>query len=105
MDDRAGVETNSLLNDSAIIGLIRQLLVSQSSRDDPQPGTTSLSLDLTDDDERDQAGCLLWDMAAVQEHATVMAVSPACPDLLSTYIRTSYELPSGWRSLLALLSP
>ena len=106
MGDSAAVETDSLLDDSAIIGLIRQLFASQPSKDNSQPSTALLSLESTDDDddERDQAGCLLWDMAAVQEHATVMAVSPACPDFLSTCVCILYELPSGLRILLALLS-
>ena len=82
MDARAAVKATSLLNDSAIIGLIRQLLVSQPCDNSPQTGIALQSLDSTVDDARDQAGSMLWDMAAVQEHATVMAVSSACPALL-----------------------
>ena len=75
MDTNGAAEPLSLVSDSAIISLIRQLLVSEEtkfSQHDPSLHNSEPAVD----NARQEAGCLLWDMAAIEEHATVMAVSP-----------------------------
>ena len=77
MEALDAAESSILLNDSAIIGLIRQLLVSEPPEESSQPDENLQLSGLIVEDAREEAGCMLWDMAALQEHAMVMAVSSA----------------------------
>ena len=68
-------QSGSLVPESAIIHLIKQLLTDEPSVKGTQESTSPDALESCGDDARQEAGCVLWDMAAVQEHADVMAVS------------------------------
>ena len=64
-----------LVPESAIIHLIKQLLTDGPNDEGPRDDMSSDALEISGNDAREEAGCVLWDMAAVQEHADVMAVS------------------------------
>ena len=68
-------QSASLVPERAIIHLIKQLLTDEPSGKGTQDSTSPDALESSGDDARQEAGCVLWDMAAVQEHADVMAVS------------------------------
>ena len=67
-------QSASLVPESAIIHLIKQLLTDGPSDKGMQENTSPDVLASSGDDARQEAGCVLWDMAALQEHADVMAV-------------------------------
>lgn len=71
-----------LVNDSAIISLIKQLLADEPSEEEVQPDKSLYLSDSAVDDPRQEAGCLLWDMSATLQHAIVMAVSVGSDDAL-----------------------
>ncbi len=68
-------QSASLVPESAIIHLIKQLLTDEPSRKGMHDRPSRDALENSVDEARQDAGCVLWDMAAVQEHADVMAVS------------------------------
>ena len=68
-------EPAGLVPESAIIHLIKRLLTDGPNDEGLQADKSSDALKVSGDDARQEAGCVLWDMAAVQEHADVMAVS------------------------------
>ena len=109
MGSSAAPDERTLLNESAIIGLIRDLLAFEPDNDDPQLAPSLKLLESSTNDAREQAGCLLWDMAAVQEHAQVLAVSSTCLADRIFSIRTNINMLASPKSakfwLLSTMSP